>query len=278
MSTVPTTGRVRRPVVILRPVPGSSVVHRMWAGTKLIAVAAMAAVIAVFPLWPAIAAVALLAGIAVALARIPRTALPSIPGWVWLTAVAALAIASLAGGSPVVTIGSVELPLGGLLDTLRFAAISVVLLGAGALISWTTHIADIAPAIAVLGCPLRRLGVPTDDWAAAIALGLRALPMLVSEFRTMFAARRLRPRPVLEGWRMRGRWWISESIDVLAVAITVALRRADEMGDAITARGGAGQISAAPSRPRLLDWLTMTAVLAVCGGTAVGEFLAVGLT
>ena len=53
---------------------------------------------------------------------------------------------------------------------------------------------------------------------------------------------------------------------------------ADEMGDAIIARGGAGQISAAPSRPRLLDWVTMTVVLTVCGGTAVGEFLTAGLT
>ena len=43
-------------------------------------------------------------------------------------------------------------------------------------------------------------------------------------------------------------------IDLLAAAITVALRRADEMGDAITARGGAGQISAAPSRPKRIDW------------------------
>jgi energy-coupling factor transport system permease protein len=154
---------------------------------------------------------------------------------------------------------------------------AVVILGAGALISWTTHIADIAPAIAVLGRPLRRLRIPIDDWAAAIALGLRALPMLVSEFRTMFAARRLRPKPVLAGWRQRGRWWITECIDVLAVAITVALRRADEMGDAITARGGAGQISAAPSGPRLLDWVTMAVILTVCGGTAVGEFLAAGL-
>jgi energy-coupling factor transport system permease protein len=277
VSAVPTTGRIRRPAVILRPVPGDSVVHQMWAGTKLVAVAAMGALIAVFPFWPAIAVVVLLAAVAVALAHIPRTALPSIPGWIWLTVVAALATAALSGGSPVVTIGAVELPLGGLLDTLRFTATAVVILGAGALVSWTTHIADIAPAIAVLGRPLRWLRVPIDDWAAAIALGLRALPMLVSEFRTMFAARRLRPKPALAGWRMRVRWWLVECIDVLAVAITVALRRGDEMGDAITARGGAGQISAAPSRPRFLDWVTMAIVLAVCGGTAVGEFLAVGL-
>jgi len=40
--------------------------------------------------------------------------------------------------------------------------------------------------------------------------------------------------------------------------------RADEMGDAITARGGTGQISAAPARPKLADWLALSLTAAVC--------------
>jgi energy-coupling factor transport system permease protein len=44
----------------------------------------------------------------------------------------------------------------------------------------------------------------------------------------------------------------------------VTLRRADEMGDAITARGGIGQISAAPPRPKLADWLALSTIAAVC--------------
>jgi len=51
----------------------------------------------------------------------------------------------------------------------------------------------------------------------------------------------------------------------MAAAITVTLRRADEMGDAITARGGSGQISAAPSRPKKADWLALSIAAAVCG-------------
>ena len=50
----------------------------------------------------------------------------------------------------------------------------------------------------------------------------------------------------------------------MAAGITVALRRADEMGDAITARGGSGQISAAPSRPRRVDWVALAISAAVC--------------
>jgi len=44
----------------------------------------------------------------------------------------------------------------------------------------------------------------------------------------------------------------------------VTLRRADEMGDAITARGGIGQISAIPSRPKRADWLALAIIVAVC--------------
>ena len=56
-----------------------------------------------------------------------------------------------------------------------------------------------------------------------------------------------------------------ELIDLLAAAITVTLRRADEMGDAITARGGTGQLSANPARPKLADWVTLAITIAASG-------------
>ena len=65
-------------------------------------------------------------------------------------------------------------------------------------------------------------------------------------------------------------------IDLLAAAITVALRRADEMGDAITARGGAGQISAAPTRPKRRDWVAFALVVAVCGAALALELTVLG--
>ena len=49
------------------------------------------------------------------------------------------------------------------------------------------------------------------------------------------------------------------------------LRRADEMGDAITARGGIGQISAMPSRPKQADWIALGITVAVCAAAVVLE-------
>lgn len=271
--TAPTRGQ-RKPVVLLRPVPGDTVIHRLWAGTKLLSVAGIGVLLTFYPGWVPIAAVALLVVVTARLAQIPRGALPSIPFFLWILVAIGGALAALAGGSPFIDIGSVQLGLGGLLNYLRVTALAIVLLGLGAMVSWTTNVADVAPAVATLGRPLRALRIPVHDWAVTIALALRAFPMLIEEFRTLYAAHRLRPVEPAETFRARRRQRVSNLVDLLAAAVTVALRRADEMGDAITARGGAGQISAAPSRPGTRDWIAFAVLILVCG-TALGLELTV---
>jgi energy-coupling factor transport system permease protein len=261
--------RQRRPVVLLRPVPGSSPIHGLWAGTKLIVVFAISVLLTFYPEWLPIGAVAALILAAAAIAEIPRGALPSVPRWLWVALLLGGVTAALSGGDPVVELGSVDVGLGGLLNFLRITVLSIVLLGLGAMVSWTTNVAEIAPAVSTLGRPLRFLRIPIDDWAVAVALSLRAFPMLIDEFRILFAARRLRPKVVSQTRRSRRQRWALEVIDLLAVAVTVALRRADEMGDAITARGGTGQLSAYPSRPKWSDWVALSVVTAVCAAAMV---------
>jgi energy-coupling factor transport system permease protein len=65
-------------------------------------------------------------------------------------------------------------------------------------------------------------------------------------------------------------------VDLLAAAITVALRRGDEMGDAIAARGGTGQISAVPSGPKTRDWVTFAVVLAISAVALALELTVLG--
>jgi len=257
-------GRQRRPVVLLRPVPGNSVVHQLWAGTKLIVVAGIGVLLTYYPGWIPIGLVAVLVLVTARLAHVSRGALPSVPRWMWGLVFLGCLTATFAGGSPEFTVGTVTVGLGGALNFLRITVLSIVLLGLGALVSWTTNVAEIAPAVAKLGRPLRRLRLPIDDWAVALALALRAFPMLIDEFRILFAARRLRPRDDVTR-PVRGHRWSTELVHLLAAAITVALRRADEMGDAITARGGTGQISALPSRPKWPDAVAFAIVLALCG-------------
>lgn len=274
--TAPTATKQRKPVVLLRPVPGDSVIHRLWAGTKLLVVAGIGVMLTFYPGWVPIGLVAALILTTAWLAHIPRSALPSIPRWLWIVLFFGGATATFAGGSPVIDFGSFEVGLGGLVSFLGITALSIVLLGLGALVSWTTNVAEIAPAVATLGRPLRVLRVPIDDWAVTLALALRAFPMLIDEFRVLYAARRLRPKEVPTTRRARRRRWAVEIVDILAAGITVALRRADEMGDAITARGGAGQISAAPSGPKRADWVALSISILLCAVAVTLEVLVLG--
>jgi energy-coupling factor transport system permease protein len=260
-------------VVLLRPVPGTSPVHELWAGTKLLAVFGISVLLTFYPGWVPIVLVGVLVLVAARMARIPRGALPSVPPWLWAIIALGGITAALGGGDPTWHLGSVGLGFGGVLYFLRITALSIVLLGLGAMVSWTTNVADIAPAVATLGRPLRWLRVPVDEWAVALALALRAFPMLIDEFRVLYAARRLRPRPVPPTRRARRRRWAAEVIDMVTAAITVALRRADEMGDAIAARGGTGQISAAPSRPNWADAVALLAVAAVSAAAITIELV-----
>lgn len=260
--------RPTRPVVLLRPVPGRTIIHELWAGTKLVVVAVIGILLTLYPGWVPIALVAGFVLLTARMARIPRGVLPSVPRWLLGLLFLGGLTASFAGGSPHLTVASVDFGLGGLVKFLQITVLSIVLLGLGGLVSWTTNVSEIAPAVAKLGRPLRLLRLPVDDWAVTLSLALRAFPMLIDEFRVLFAARKLRPREPATTGRERRHRMSREIIDLLAAAVTVALRRADEMGDAITARGGTGQLSANPRHPKLSDWVTL-AIAAVAGGAGV---------
>jgi energy-coupling factor transport system permease protein len=246
-------------------------VHELWAGTKLLAVGAISVLLTFYPGWIAIGLVAALVLTAARIAHIPRGVLPNVPHWLWILLMLGGMSAAFAGGSPTIHVAGVPIGLGGLLNFLRVTTLSFVLLGLGGMVSWTTNVAEIAPAVAALGRPLRWFRIPVDEWAVTIALALRAFPMLIDEFRVLYAARRLRPKRVVDTRRARRRRWALELVDLITTALTVTLRRADEMGDAITARGGIGQISALPSRPKQADWIALGIIVAVCAAAVALE-------
>ena len=262
-----------RPVVLLRPLPARSPIHDLWAGTKLIAVLVFSALLSFWPGWAPIAIVGVLVIVCVRLAGVSRAALPTIPKWLWVVLALGAVFASLGAKPPMMHVGPVALGVGGLLSFARLTVLAIVLLGLCMLVSWTTNVADVAPAIATLGRPLKIFRIPVDDWATTTALALRSFPMLIDEFRVLHAARKLRPRPQLPSARARLRRFGFGLVDLLAAGITAALRRGDEMGDAVTARGGTGQISAAPARPKRQDWIALGIVAVVCTAAVLVELL-----
>lgn len=236
-----------------RTLPWSSPAHRLGAGTKLAMLCGVVLALAARPTWPTLAAGAVVLGGWAAAARLPRSALPRVPLW--------FAIATLISAS-LVTLGTgVE----GLTRWALFTAIALVSLFGAMLLIWTTPLADIPPLLRRLAHLARWTRLPVAEWATAISLGLRLMPVLRTECLTAVHAAAQRTPSARLGkrrWAGRGR----EVNRAVLLCCATALRRAAEMGEAITARGGLGLGHAAtverkPTRTELIALATTLAIL-----------------
>ena len=244
---------------LLRYVPGDSPVHRMWAGTKLAGVTAVTVALALRPSWSGEGVAAALLALGVAVARIPRGALPRVPRWFATVLGAGAVLAATAGGAP--HLG--PLGVGGLLEWVRFTLLGAVVLGFAALFGWTTPMAELTPALDRLLTPLRWMRLPLDELVALVGLAARCIPLLVDELRVVVAARRMRMPDA------PGRGGIVALHDLLVTALVSAIRRGRDLADAIEARGGWQRGSRSPVRLGAADVAAFVLAAAAVGATVV---------
>ncbi len=264
-------GRRRRlstSVVFLRQVPGTSPIHRLWAGTKLLVVAALSLTLSLAPSWSSVGAVFGLLVVAGVVGRIPLGALPRFPKVFWAFLVFGAALSALSGRAPTAKVAGIVISLHSLDLYARFTAVSFLLLGASMMVGWTTPLGEVAPALARLGRPLRWLRFPVDEWALTVSLCVRTLPLMIDELRTLVAARRIRPRPRIEGPGSGSRL-VDELIDFVTAGLAVAMRRAGELGEAMTARGGVTTVVSRRPGPGRSDLVVMVSTAALCAGAAI---------
>jgi energy-coupling factor transporter ATP-binding protein EcfA2 len=212
----PPPSRRRRGGLVLRPLPGTSPLHRLGAVPKLLLLAAATVTALLLPGWPAIAVLAGLLAAGAAAARLPWTALPRVSWWVAAVIIVGALVAQAGGG--LVLYGQV------MLLTAQFFALSLLLV-------WTTRVEELPAAFTRIVAPLRALRAPVDEWAHSVTFAVRTLPLLREEFRVVTAARRLRRPPRPAG---RGR----ELFDLVVAVVAAAARRAADLGRAATQRGG----------------------------------------
>ena len=282
---IPTRRRRRRrprSVYVFRFVPGTSPLHRLWAGTKLLCVLAIVVTLTLVPSWPSILLFASMVLVVARVAKVPRTVVPRLPAWFWGSLMIGSLLALAAGHPPTLVFGPLNVGLGSLATFWQAVAFGVVLLGSSAVVAWTTPLADLAPAVSRIGAPLRRVRVPVDELALTTALCVRCLPLLVEEMRTLLAARRLRPPRHEQSFseesasidhargqrasklRLKARRLLAEPTDLLTSALASSMRRAGELGEAITARGGVSAGVGRGAGPHGRDAVAGLAVAVVC--------------
>ena len=256
------SGRRRGQLQLLRYVPGDSPIHRLWAGTKLLAVVAFSVAAAIRPSWASEAVLAGALGLWMVLAGIRRGALPRPPAWFIAGLAFGGVLALLAGGGTTVQVGGLRLGLSGLNQWALFTCLVLLLLFASLLVALTTPMAELGPALSRLFAPFRLVRLPVDEVVVGVALCARSLTLLWEELRILSAARRVR-RP-LSGPRHRGVMdMLGDAGDLVVTALVAAVRRAGEVAQAIEARGGLPRKVPGGAGPGLRDAVALLAVLGI---------------
>ncbi|QII05249.1 energy-coupling factor transporter transmembrane protein EcfT [Rhodococcoides fascians A25f] len=190
--------------------PGTSLLHRMSPGWKLLSliVAILATVIfARTPLEVGVVALAVAALFAVA--GIPvKVALAQLRPVLWMLLI----------------IGVFQILITTWQRAVVVCGVLVISVALAALVTLTTRVTDMLDTVTRALGPIRRFGVDPDRIGLLLALAIRCIPLLASIVQEVSQAR-----------KARGLQW---SMTALATPVLVrALRTADAMGDALVARG-----------------------------------------
>lgn len=184
--------------------PGTSLLHRCPAGPKLLLLVFALIGATLWPL-PAILPTVLL----YLVARVPlRLVVAQLRPVVLFIALTALIQVLTAGLAQAVAVGT------GLLLSVALAA----------LVTLTTRMSDMLDVLTWCSGPLRRVGIPPDRIALLLALTIRCVPLMADILGS-----------VREAQRARGA--LGNPMAMAVPAVVRALRAADAIGEALTARG-----------------------------------------
>lgn len=189
--------------------PGSSPLHRAPAGLKLTGLAVLALVLALAPRTMIGIVVAL--SVVVVLYAVARMPVRVLAAQVWQLRWMVLVLGGL--------LWVFTSPQEALINTGRVVAL-VLLAG---LLTLTTTMGDLLDVLERMLRPLRRLGVDADAVAMTVSLTITMIPVVAG-----FAAR------VREAQQARG---VRLGIRSAVPLFVLALRHADDVGDALAARG-----------------------------------------
>lgn len=215
--------------------PTGSIIHRLDPRAKLIFALLYMIVIFFVASYCGYALVALFLFTVTAIAKIPlKTLFRSVKAILVLMIFTALInIFFYHEGKVLVEWWIIEITLGGIDFAIRMALrISLLVMGTS-LLSFTTTPVELTDAIESLLKPLNYIKVPVHDIALIMSIALRFIPGLMDETDKIMMAQKARGAEIDTGGLIKK---IKAMLPVLIPLFVSAIRRADELADALDAR------------------------------------------
>lgn len=134
---------------------------------------------------------------------------------------------------------------GAITVTIRF----IIIIGMSTLLSLTTNPLVLADAIEKLLSPLRKINFPVHEIAMVFSIAMRFVPTILDETKLIMNAQRARGVDFNSGSLLQK---FKSVIPILIPLFASALRRADELANAMESRGYRGDINR--TQYRQLNW------------------------
>ncbi len=213
--------------------PGTSLMHRLEARTKLIMAFVYIVALLLGRGWSTILLCSAFTLLGFLLARLPvRSVLRGLGPILWLVLITLALNIFLTPGRVVWSLGPLHATEQGLTTGLRAGIRLGLLVIQTTVLTLTTRPLDLTDGIERLGSPLQRIGVPIHELALMSSIALRFVPVLSEEADRILMAQRARG-----GGLRRGRGILVSAIGLLVPLLLAVFRRAEELALAMEARG-----------------------------------------
>lgn len=232
-----------RDLTIGQYVPGSSVIHRLDARTKILAAFAFIVLIFFINTYLGYVWLALGLAIVVAVSGIPaRYILKGIkPLWLILLITVVINLFFSKEGNPILSAAGVIITDAGLRLAVFMAARLVLLITGTSLLTLTTSPISLTDGMESLMAPLKAIRFPSHELAMMMTIALRFIPTLLEETERIMKAQKARGADFESGKLMQR---AKALVPLLVPLFVSAFRRADELALAMEARcyrGGEGR-------------------------------------
>ena len=148
------------------------------------------------------------------------------------------------------------------IGTMALRMVGIVLLFT--LFTSLADVSDLTHGVDGLLRPFQRMGLPAHEVALILLVAFRFVPMLGQELERLLKAQAARGGKFSHGWGLKR---IRQMFPLFIPLFVAALRRAEELGIAMEARGytgGRGRTRLINLHMRYFDWLSLIVVLSIC--------------